>query len=157
MSKNNLEANSSFFLPPRGTDFFGDTTFTEAERTATRIQSGDDDDFGASIGVLWKTNDDKFSFGASYRSAPKFQSYNQFTFGPRVTPTDPLQAERLSSDFDFEVPDLFLVASGSEARAKRRLLRSQAVWIGLGLLLTLGALTVLTVAIGGFCGVALLR
>lgn len=101
-----LDANSSFFLPERGTPFFGDVNFTEPERTATRVQSGDDDDFGVNLGILWKTDDDRFSFGASYRSAPKFDSSNRFTSGPRVLNPNPEQQARLSQDFEFEVPDL---------------------------------------------------
>ena len=71
--------------------------FDEADQTSLTTQSGDDDTFGFTLGLLWSLND-KWSVGLVYRQGVEFDYDHQVTLSDGGSP------EGIT---DFNVPDLY--------------------------------------------------
>ena len=103
-----LDGVSQLYEQLAGESPLSAVNFTDAERQLQRTQRGNDEDFGGTVGLLWKTDDDSLSLGASYRSGPSFDFNSTFEFGPRVPNPSPSQLEtarRLSGGAQFDTPD----------------------------------------------------
>jgi long-subunit fatty acid transport protein len=58
--------------------------FTPANEDDRHLQSGNDNDLAVTLGLLWKTKNDKFSVGAVYRQGPSFDFNYEFLTARRI-------------------------------------------------------------------------
>ncbi|MCP3957446.1 MAG: hypothetical protein GY719_06305 [bacterium] len=96
---------------------FDPADFSDANETGRSLQTGDDDDFAVTAGLIWKAKSGGWGIGLVYRQAPTFDLDYQFQWGAqRIAQrdqtgnenfVDPGVVRALSGRTKFEVPDVF--------------------------------------------------
>ena len=100
---------------------FGPADFSDANRTETSFQNGDDGDVTGTVGLIWKAGGDvrageriHWAAGLVYRKGPGFDFDYRFRYGPQRLAlqeetgnrnfTDPGVEQALTGRARFEVP-----------------------------------------------------
>ena len=78
---------------------YGPANFSDANRTWTASEEGDDTDWGINLGFLWKVHED-LTIGGNYRQGPDFDMVRRFR--PKL-----LSLEDDDDATRFHVPDLY--------------------------------------------------
>ncbi len=91
---------------------FEPARFTAPQEFLTRRMVGDDGQIGLIGGLLWRSENRRWSAGTVYREGPEFDVFTTFTFGPLAfarNRTSPAVAARTTGPTTFRTPDVLAV------------------------------------------------